>query len=183
MSPILFTIYIDSLLESLRSGGRGCFWENHFCGALCYANDLTILAPYPDALRKMLVHCEAYAESHGIHFNVSKTKLICFRRSPCVDQSRFFFCNQLLPLSDSVVHLGNTLNFDLSDKPDIQLKLMAFLRKANFVLFRFKGTDSLVKMKLFQAYSLSFYDCPLWRLDCAELKSLNTSFNNVVRRI
>ncbi len=43
LSPILFTIYLDSLLESLRSGGRG-FWDNHFCGALCYADNLTILA-------------------------------------------------------------------------------------------------------------------------------------------
>ena len=45
---------------------------------LCYADDLTILAPSPDALRKLLAQCEAYAVSHDIHFNVSKTQLICF---------------------------------------------------------------------------------------------------------
>ena len=50
LSPIL---YVDSLLESLRACGLGCYWEDHFSGALCYADDLTILAPCPDALRKM----------------------------------------------------------------------------------------------------------------------------------
>ncbi len=110
-------------------------------------------------LHHLLAQCEAYAESHDIRFNVSKTQLICFRRPPCAVQSHFSFCDQLLPLSDSVLHLGNTLNFNLSDKPDIQLKLMAFLRKANFVRFRFKSTDPLVKMKLFQAFCLSLYGC------------------------
>ena len=76
LSPILFTIYVDSLLESLCACGRGCYWEDHFSGALCYADDLTILATCPGALRKMLTHCEEFAESHGICFNASKTQLI-----------------------------------------------------------------------------------------------------------
>ena len=60
---------------------------------------------------------------------------------------------------------------------------MAFLCKANFVLFRFKSSDPHVKMKLFQAYCLSFYGSSLWRLDCPELNSLSVAFNNVIRRI
>ena len=97
LSPVLFAVYLDSLLDSLCSSGRGCFWGNHFCGVLHYADNLTILAPSPDTLRKMLAQCEAYAVFHDIHFNVSKTQLICFRRSPCADQSRFLFCGHLLP--------------------------------------------------------------------------------------
>ena len=53
----------------------------HFYGALRYADDLMILAPSPDALRKMLAHREEYAGSHGIPFHASKTQLICFRRT------------------------------------------------------------------------------------------------------
>ena len=183
LSPVLFAIYLDSLLDSLRSCGRGCFWDTNFCGALCYADDLTILAPSPDSLRKMLAHCEAYAKSHGLHFNVAKTQLICFRRSPALAHARLLFCGQPLPLLDSVLHLGNTLNFNLSDKHDIQKKTMAFLRQANFVLFRFQCCDPLVKMKLFQAYCLALYGCSLWQLDCPELHTLGVSFNNVIKKI
>ena len=125
LSPILFTLYVDSLLESLCDCGLGCYWEDHFSGALCY---LTILAPCPDVLRKMLALCEEYSVFHGVHFSASKMQLICFRRTSHPDISRFWFCGQLLPLVDSVLHLGNTLQHDLSDKLDIQSKTMAFIR-------------------------------------------------------
>jgi len=183
LSPILFTIYLDSLLNSLQSSGRGCYWRQHFSGALCYADDLTILAPSPDALRKMLSDCETYADSHGIRFNVSKTQLICFRRSPRPVSSHFVFCNQVLPLVDSVLHLGNTLNHDLADKLDIQAKLTSFLRKANGVLFRFSFADVTTKMRLFQSFCLSLYGCALWKLDSAALNSFSVAFHNVIRRI
>ena len=60
-----------------------------------YADDLTILATCPDALRKMLSHCEEYSESHGIRFNASKTQLICFRRSSLPNSSRFVLWSAL----------------------------------------------------------------------------------------
>ena len=182
LSPVLFAVYLDSLLDSLCSSGRGCFGGNHFCGALCYADDLIILAPSPDALRKMLAQSEAYAVSHDIRFIVSKTQLICFHHSPCTDQSRFLFCGHILPLSDTVLHLGNTLHFNLSDNPDIQAKVMAFCAKLTLFCFGL-NPDSHVKMKLFQAYCLSFNGSSLWRLDCPELNSLSVAFNNVIRSI
>ena len=51
LSPILFTIYIDDLLEE---HGAGCYWKHHFVGAVCYADDVALLAPSPSALRIML---------------------------------------------------------------------------------------------------------------------------------
>ena len=47
LSPILFIIYLDSLLEYLQASGRGPHWDNYFAGVLCYADELTILAPSP----------------------------------------------------------------------------------------------------------------------------------------
>ena len=78
LSPILFTIYLDSHLECLQASSRECYWDNHFAGALCYADDLTILASSPDALRKKIAECEAFGQSHGLRFNTSRTQLICF---------------------------------------------------------------------------------------------------------
>ena len=114
LSPVLYTIYLDSLLETLCSSGRGCYWENHFSGALCCADYLTILAPSPDAHRKMLTICEEFAQTHGIVLNASKTQIICFRHSAASVPAHFSLCGQHLPLVDSVVHLGNTLQYNLS---------------------------------------------------------------------
>ena len=42
---------MDYLLDQLSQLGVGCFWESHYAGALCYADDLVLLAPSPLALR------------------------------------------------------------------------------------------------------------------------------------
>ena len=47
LSPILFTVYIDDLLSELSSEGVGCHWNHHFVGAVCYADDVALLAPSP----------------------------------------------------------------------------------------------------------------------------------------
>ena len=41
-------------LEELSDSGVGCYWGHMFAGALCYADDIVILAPCASALRRML---------------------------------------------------------------------------------------------------------------------------------
>ena len=45
LSPILFTVYIDELLQWLANIGVGCHWKGMFAGCLCYADNLALLAP------------------------------------------------------------------------------------------------------------------------------------------
>jgi hypothetical protein len=54
LSPILFTVYIDDLLLELEKQGIGCHWNKHFVGAVCYADDITLLEPSPSVLCLML---------------------------------------------------------------------------------------------------------------------------------
>ena len=81
LSPILFTVYVDDLLQDLERAGAGCYWRHHFVGAVCYADDVALLAPSASALRLMLNTCVKFASSHSLSFNAAKTQLICFRNS------------------------------------------------------------------------------------------------------
>ncbi len=45
LSPILFCVYMDELLVRLSKSGIGCHLGHRFAGALCYTDDLTLLAP------------------------------------------------------------------------------------------------------------------------------------------
>ena len=45
LSPILFTIYIDDLLERLKLSGIGCHVGHTYAGAFGYADDVALLAP------------------------------------------------------------------------------------------------------------------------------------------
>ena len=49
-SPILFTVYMDVLLEQLEQSGFGCKIGRHYFGALSYADDLTLICPSPSGL-------------------------------------------------------------------------------------------------------------------------------------
>ena len=109
-SPILFTIYIDELLQ-LKRDGIGCHWGHLFAGAFCYADDLILLAPSLSALWFMLHTCEAYAVSHGLKFNGSKTQLIRFGREPSCDcQGTISFGGTELHFVNTVTNLGNFVN-------------------------------------------------------------------------
>ena len=62
LSPVLFAVYLVSELEG---SGVGCYWGAHFVGAVCYADDLALLAPCLSAMRTMLSVCEEYAVTHA----------------------------------------------------------------------------------------------------------------------
>ena len=63
LSPILFTLYMDDLLNDLKNLGIGYFWDSVYAGASCYADDLVLLAPSPSALRIMISLCEEFARN------------------------------------------------------------------------------------------------------------------------
>lgn len=173
LSPILFTVYMDDLLLELERTGVGCFWRYHYVGAVCYADDLALLAPSLSALRIMLDTCIRYASSHSLIFNASKTQLIRFSRTAdsfCMDSSiHFSFLGQRLYFSKSVIHLGHILTNDLSDSEDIASIKKDLCKKANCLLHIFSSCNPDIKTKLFRSFCLSLYGSALWNASSSEL--------------
>ena len=62
VSPVLFCLYIDGLLQSLAELGVGCTIGEVFVGVLAYEDDIVLLAPTPNAMRMMLDTCDSYAK-------------------------------------------------------------------------------------------------------------------------
>ena len=78
LSPVLFTVYVDELLQYLFTLDIDCHVGHHYVGSLCYADDIALLAPSPSALRILLRECERFATDHNLIFNAAKTQLIMF---------------------------------------------------------------------------------------------------------
>ena len=70
LSPYLFAVYVDGLLEELSNSGVGCYWGS-FVGALAYADDVVLLAPCTSTLRCSI--CSTFASHYGLVFNAKKT--------------------------------------------------------------------------------------------------------------
>ena len=155
-----------------------------FAGALCYADDLVLLAPSPSALRTMLQCCESFALERGLRFNASKTQLIRFSfsfSSACA--ARFHLCGYELPFLDSVVHLAHLLSHNLCDTPDVNSKLRDMIRKANCLFASFPGVGPSILSRLFQSYCLSLYGSCLWSLSSPAIHNIEVAFNKILRKI
>ena len=145
LSPVLFSVYLDELLEMLGNSGVGCHWGGSFVGALCYADDIVLLGPCASALRHMLNICDSFATSHGLVFNANKTQLICFRRCHTLNNIPTISFNDItLPFLKEVTLLGHILTYNLDDKPDIIRAVKDKNRKANSVLCRFSAFHKML---------------------------------------
>ena len=89
----------------------------------------------------------------------------------------------LLEFSDIVTHLGHVLHCSLDEGPDIKRATLEMCEKANIVLSIFSACDPHVKIVLFSYHCLSFYGGVLWDIICNQIKSLEVTFNNILRRI
>jgi len=45
LSPVLFNLYVDDLIELLRDSGYGCYVSKTFIGCIMYADDLILVSP------------------------------------------------------------------------------------------------------------------------------------------
>ena len=184
LSPILFSVYLDDLLKKLSDSGVGCYWGHLFAGAVCYADDIVLLAPCPSALRILLNICSTFADTHGLSFNANKTQLICFhQRSFSATPADIFFRDTLLQYTDEITHLGHILTSNLNDRSDIIRVVKDLNRKANSFLYVFRAVDPFVKNFLLKSSCLSLYGCGLWSLSSSSIKILEVSLNKLLRKL
>ena len=59
-------------------------------------------------------------------------------------------------------YLGHVIDKSLSDAKDIQRELRLLFVRTNVLKSRFIRCSTMVKLRLFQAYCLCFYDIALW---------------------
>ena len=65
LSPILFCIYMDNLLLTLKDNDIGRHVGSKFCGVFAYADDIILLSPSINGLQNMLNCCSKFAIDHS----------------------------------------------------------------------------------------------------------------------
>ena len=182
LSPVLFCIYMDELLDTLSKSNVGCYIGNRFAGALCYADDLTLLAPSYRAAKRLLSICEQFSKEYDVLFNSSKSVSLVFNQhlmSNC-HVPDLYLHDQIIPRAKSALHLGNhigdnSLNSNLDKvKRDIVVRINSFL-------CNFSYCDFDVLCYLFNTYCTAYYGAPLW--DLQNVSSLSTFWRKCLRRL
>ena len=81
LCPMLFTLYLDGLIQKLKHSGISCHISRTYCGVFEYADDLTIVSPTLFGLRQMIEICEEYASEMDLLLNPKSLNyyvIICY---------------------------------------------------------------------------------------------------------
>ena len=179
LSPILFCIYMDELLNELEKSGVGCHMGNTFYGALCYADDLTLICPSRRSTEVMLKICEDFASTYGLKFNSSKSVLLTYNVE---SQVVFVLHDEPIVESDNTLHLGHFVG-KMADTKNVSLGVNSLITSANTMLSKFQHCSSDVQTELFASYCTSFYGSVLWLLNDKNIDRMYVMWRKIVRRI
>jgi hypothetical protein len=183
-SPLLFSLYMNGLIDELSRAGVGCSIGGKFVNNISYADDMVLLCPSVDALQKLLNICERYAVTHGLTYNAKKSELLVFKAGNKSYKTVPPVTLNGKPLGQvkKFKYLGHWVTEDLTDDLDMERERRALAVRCNMLARRFAQCTSEVKITLFKAYCQSLYTCSLWtRYTQRSYRALRVQYNNAFR--
>lgn len=183
LSPILFSIYIDGLLESLKNTKLGCYIGNVFCGAMAYADDLILLAPTRVAMERMLQVCSNFAHMYDVMFNPNKSVHITFNHAKSTHvANNIKMDGKTIPNVTHGSHLGIPIGKDASNT-HINQNIYDLHRRTNAILAHFKNVYFRTKYTIFKSYCMSLYGSPLFEMYGHSIENLFVTWRKCVRKL
>ena len=155
MSPLLFTLYTDPLIENLKSSRLGCYVGDKCASVFVYADDIILLSPTKCAMQKLLDRCSIYANDFGLKFNPIKCKNLIFGDGIMMDQP-LKIGDAALSVVTSEKHLGHLLSSN-GDYVQFDSMIKDIKVRGNCLKREFHYLDNAAKCKLFNAHCTSFY--------------------------
>ena len=182
LSPVLFCIYMDTLLARLSQSDTGCYYGHLFAGAICYADDLTLLAPTPPAMQALLDICSEFAVEYEVQFNCAKSNVVLFGDNRRRHRPAFLLSGAALPYCDNASHLGLLIG---PDAPALNIKKACdnFTSKLNMVSSIFSHCRIQTRRFLFNSFCTAFYGAPLWSLTDRMFEPFAIAWRKGVRRL
>ena len=189
LSPIFWCVYADPLLQRLRALGLGAHIAGLFVGAVCYADDVLLIAPTRNAMQRMLKELEVFAEESNIVFSTdpvpkkSKTKCIFVtgRKRNMAKPAPLTLCGRELPYVSQADHLGNMLTEQGDMEHDATIKRAKFIDASVKTREMFKFAAPSEVLKALKVYNSSFYGSSLWNLAGDKAKQVFSAWNTAVK--
>ena len=180
LSPTLFCIYMDELLNRLEKSGYGCYIGYEFLGALSYADDLTLVAPSIHALQKMLNVCACFANEYDVLFNASKSVLLLSNAS--VSDVKLNLNGNDIPAQAIASHLGSFIGRE-SNSANVSKAINKLVYGTNILMSRYGYCDTSILLSLFQTYCTSYYGCALWDLSKKGISGFAVAWRKCIKRV
>ena len=133
LSPYLFNVYIDSLIERLAASGHGFYLLGAFLGCIVYADDILLISKTISGMQNMLDICSSMAIELNVKFNVAKSMVLRIGARFSVKCAELVLCNSVLARVEQIKYLGVTLKSGRKCAYSFKSTKMSFYRCFNAV--------------------------------------------------
>lgn len=184
LSPVLFTVYMDTLYINLKNSRLGCYVGHLFLGALGYADDGVLLCPTINAMRLMLNICDKFGNEFDVLYNPNKYQLVHYSKNYDVhlDFNFFRYKNIDIEVKKQAIHLGHLVG-PKSNKHVINRGIDNFLTAFNGVHSCFNKADCNVKYKLFKSFCMPLYGSIFWDYSSKYISKFYVTWRKCIRKL
>jgi exonuclease III len=185
MSPLLFNIYINGIVEKIKEGEGGVQVGEERIEVLLYADDMVLLAEDEAGLNRMMEKVKEYCNEWKLEVNVGKTKAMVVSKDGLA-VSTVEYGQEVLECVTEFTYLGTIFSADGRWEKEIRRRTQA-ARAALSTISREVIWNKVISMKvkriIFEALvrSRMEFGSEVWWPSKKELGKLETVQNDFVR--
>lgn len=184
LSPFLFKLYIDNVINHISDMNVGCRQHTLRINILAYADDIVLLSDTKSNLEQIVKKFEDSISTLKLKINTSKSKCMIFDlRNGNVNIDKILEYEVV----DYYNYLGHIISSNLSDKGDVEKRLMTFYKQFNSIFRKFKGINTDALMFLFKSYCTPDYGLQQWNtlktFSMSVFKTFEIAFANALKKI
>ena len=190
LSPFLFKLYIDDILNDMTKLNTGCCLGISRLNILAYADDMVIISNSHRSLDILFSKFKIYVDKLDLVINRQKSKCMIFSskkvsylnniRSVILDNDNF-------EVVDSFKYLGNFLTYNLDNSLDIEYKMNNFYKSFYSMIRNFNCVNIQTILFIFNSFCLPTYGLALWNehnlTKRSAFRSFETTFSNSLKNI
>lgn len=184
LSPYLFALYVNDIVEELRRSGFGLHIGQLYLGCALYADDIVLLSATCYGLQKLINICCLYGKKWDVKFNPLKSQLATYGGSSPT-ACTMSLNGQVLQWTDKVKYLGVTL-LSNSCTVDISTSVRKFYGQFNNIMtVMSKCANEVTALYLIRCYCLPtlLYGSEIWPESDVILHKASVAWNNSFRNI
>ena len=169
LSPTLFNIYINTLVESIKQLNAGVKLDGgKSASILAYADDIVLISNSHEGLQSMMTQTDKWCKENCMQINAAKTKIMHFRKTSRPRTLCEFQCgNDVIEIVTAQKYLGLHLNEHLDFNYTTKKVAQSATRCFGLLVAKFKHFGGLpfeVYTKLYDALvdSVIRYSSCIW---------------------
>ena len=164
LSPYLFNIYVNELIDNISSMSIGCNLGYLKSNIIAYADDVVLLSPSLSGLQNLINAFDNNINIINLHINSNKSVCMKFSKTmaPLIVNSQVFCGDSLLKFVDEIKYLGFIITSNLCNQKDIIFNRNKFYKQFNVTIRKFSNCNINVLVNLFNTYCLQIYGSNLW---------------------